>query len=52
MADTADYFSAMQEKGSRVNVAALTGHSALRVFVMKARREAGEQELSRDGTGS
>jgi dihydroorotase/N-acyl-D-amino-acid deacylase len=46
MADTDDYFAALQQKGSRVNVAALTGHSALRVFVMKARREAGELELS------
>ncbi len=46
MANAAAYFSALEEKGSRVNVAALTGHSALRVFVMKARREAGERELS------
>ena len=45
MADAAGYFSAFEEGGSRVNVAALTGHSALRVFVMKARDKAGEQEL-------
>ena len=45
MADTDAYFSTLEQTGSRVNVAALTGHSALRVFVMKARREAGEQEL-------
>lgn len=45
MADADAYFSGLGRRGSRVNVAALTGHSALRVFVMKARREAGEQEL-------
>jgi N-acyl-D-amino-acid deacylase len=44
--DTAAYFAGLEAKGSRVNVAALTGHSALRVFVMKARRGAGEQELN------
>ena len=45
MADADAYFSAFEQGRSRVNVAALTGHSALRVFVMRARREAGEQEL-------
>jgi dihydroorotase/N-acyl-D-amino-acid deacylase len=45
MADGDAYFSALERGCSRVNVAALTGHSALRVFVMKARREAGDQEL-------
>ena len=45
MADADAYFSGLERSRSRVNVAALTGHSALRVFVMKARREAGEQEL-------
>ena len=45
LADTAAYFSDLEAKGSRVNVAALTGHSALRVFTMRARRHAGEHEL-------
>ena len=47
MADTAAYFADLQTKGSRVNVAALTGHSALRVFVMKAEREASPQQLGK-----
>ena len=46
MADTDAYFSALARRRNRVNVAALTGHSALRVFVMKARREAREPELT------
>ena len=46
MADTDAYFSALARGRSRVNVAALTGHSALRVFVMRARREATEPELA------
>ena len=46
MADTDAYFSALAGRRSRVNVAALTGHSALRMFVMKARREAREPELT------
>ena len=46
MADTDAYLSELARKGSRVNIAALTGHSTLRVFVMRARREAREAELT------
>ena len=45
LVDTGDYFADLEEKGIRLNVAALTGHSALRVFVMKAEREATPQQL-------
>ena len=52
MADTDAYFSALARRASRVNVAALTGHSTLRVFVMRARREARETGADATGTGS
>ncbi len=35
MATAAEYFAAVEEAGTRVNVAALTGHVALRIFAMK-----------------
>ncbi len=40
MATTQDYFLALEKAGCLLNVAALTGHVALRIYVMKVRREA------------
>jgi len=39
MATTEDYFVAVEEVSSLLNVAALTGHVALRIYVMEMRRE-------------
>src|SRR5262245_59104408 len=39
MATTADYFHEVEKSGSLQNVATLTGHVALRIYVMKMRRE-------------
>ncbi|MCC6588095.1 MAG: amidohydrolase family protein [Bryobacterales bacterium] len=45
MPTAVEYFTAMERKGSLVNVAALTGHSALRVFAMEVREQATPDEL-------
>jgi dihydroorotase/N-acyl-D-amino-acid deacylase len=45
MASAGEYFQALEAAGSRLNVAALTGHSALRVFAMRMREEPREDDL-------
>ncbi len=45
MASAAQYFEAVEQTGPRLNVAALTGHSALRVYAMRMRSDPpGEQD--------
>ena len=43
--DAEAYFAQVEGAGSRVNVAALTGHSAVRVYTMKAQRKPSEANL-------
>jgi dihydroorotase/N-acyl-D-amino-acid deacylase len=45
MATAAEYFAAVEEAGTRVNVAALTGHVALRIFAMKVRQTPSADEM-------
>ncbi|MCI0622460.1 MAG: D-aminoacylase [Acidobacteria bacterium] len=45
MSTAADYFSAYEQAGGLVNVAALTGHVALRVYVQKMQREVSKETL-------
>lgn len=45
MPTAAEYFAEMERKGSLLNVAALTGHSALRVFAMEVREQATPEDL-------
>jgi N-acyl-D-amino-acid deacylase len=46
MANAAVYFSRLDEAGSLLNVAALTGHAALRLYMLKMQREASEEEMN------
>lgn len=45
MPGAAEYFAAVEQAGTRVNVAALTGHSTLRVYAMRMRPEPTEEDL-------
>jgi N-acyl-D-amino-acid deacylase len=45
MATAAEYFAAVEAAGTRVNVAALTGHVALRIFAMKVRQTPSAEEM-------
>lgn len=45
MASVADYFDAVEEANPRVNVAALTGHGALRIFALKVREVPSAEEM-------
>ncbi len=45
IANAGSYFSELERGGSLVNVAALTGHAALRIYTLKMRRRAGEEEM-------
>lgn len=46
MATVADYFEAVRKAEPRVNVAALTGHGALRIFALKVRENPSAEEMS------
>jgi dihydroorotase/N-acyl-D-amino-acid deacylase len=45
MASADSYFSALEQAGSFVNVAALTGHAALRIYAARMRRQLAEEEM-------
>jgi N-acyl-D-amino-acid deacylase len=47
MANTQSYFDKFEQNGSLVNVAALTGHAAVRLFVLKMRRHVQNEEEMR-----
>jgi N-acyl-D-amino-acid deacylase len=45
MATVADYFAAVEKAEPRVNVAALIGHGALRIFALKVRENPSTEEM-------